>query len=783
MATTSHHGVEGPTLVNLEDKIFKGNRFSRHMHNHSDRSVASAQGVDEGSVYSSMPGGDASASSHITTTGSITWWVAKKRAEILYSNQSVYNPEFTEDLNTVYYGSSTSSPIAVSEKGPVNGEPVICFKTTKVVADLIKSAAANKALSGRSGPHSTIGTVKGWNAAVQSVSDAALMLQKQFRKRIARNRVMFLKEEKAMRWRIINMLLRFVRRFRLKQHRATKLRASLRLQSCVRSFLARKRVLRMVSAGIKIVSAYKRYLQVSHMRFALRRILRPVVVKLRDMDSIPLNALADRKIKIRINVWWHSVLHMANSSDVIAILQTKKPSYSFMSQLYRVHQTDTNQSGEPFGKVEFVSKSLVQHKLGVLGTTSHLTKALVTGAAGAAGTIVHGTAGVVRHSAGAVIQGTQSLLHKTQSPDNSSVRVSEKEGVQGVGSPHSSGDESSADRRFSSKSRKVVVDEKEDCLSIIIPACHSNCYVRIDLMDEMGRVVAAYTYAMKKRGNLMFWGIPKGETTSSLLMPDRKNGGRETRLPGGGAVGLHSSILAANYRGSAKVAPMATLKESGSASGEGSCDNNGVFKPISVPLTGNDSEKSKKLSLVGGARGSGRKMRSTKASGEVARHTSMRWHISPGIQCTWALVEVSGRGPLSHKAIPLTGAWDMAIKALEERGYMTKRKNYTRFMLCLMQDELLFCSSRTDSSPEMSFKLVTVVNISAELSPTTCYMYQIDPTVKAGIVGAGLVGSVMRKVASVFDTDADLKTGIGGHAIDSYDVVLELSSGDVLSLR
>ena len=126
----------------------------------------------------------------------------------------------------------------------------------------------------------------------------------------------------------------------------------------------------------------------------------------------------------------------------------------------------------------------------------------------------------------------------------------------------------------------------------------------------------------------------------------------------------------------------------------------------------------------------------------------------------------------------------MAKKALAERGYISERKNYSRIMLCLMQNELVFCKRRTDSSADITIKLISVVNITADLSEIPCYNYQIDPLYNEGNTSGGMIGSIMRKASSVFATNiADLKTGVGGQNIDNYDVVLELISGDIISLR
>jgi len=349
------------------------------------------------------------------------------------------------------------------------------------------------------------------------------MIQAKFRQTIAKKRVQCLAHERQMTLVIIRMIARWVYRLRLRQRNATKLRAAMKIQRVYRGLKGRSIALQRVVAGIKVNEAYARFLQIAHLKLSMRRIERPLLITLRRVNNLRMADIVGNKVKIRVSIWWHNVLHTANAADVTAILETKKPHFVHDTALYNVTVSgDKSANGEQLGEVVFNSSNIAaSHNLfsGLTHGVSDVAHNLTHGVSDVAHSLGHGVTDVA-HSLG---HGVSDVAHSIGIGRSSNGSAPINPTNTGTGTSTGTGsaraDDSSTEPKSGNNSlrktglnllpslRGAKVATRE--ISLVIPACHGNCYIRFDLMDEPGRNIGHLSYAMPKHNRLMFWGTPK----------------------------------------------------------------------------------------------------------------------------------------------------------------------------------------------------------------------------------------------------------------------------------
>ena len=101
--------------------------------------------------------------------------------------------------------------------------------------------------------------------------------------------------------------------------------AAVKMQRTWRGCASRWKLYLQVIAGIKITAAWRKYRQYWKLKQCLRRIEFPVEIVLHGIRNIAAQLIYSRKIKVRVSVWWNSLLHLVDNKDFMTITQSKQP--------------------------------------------------------------------------------------------------------------------------------------------------------------------------------------------------------------------------------------------------------------------------------------------------------------------------------------------------------------------------------------------------------------------------------------------------------------------------
>jgi hypothetical protein len=101
--------------------------------------------------------------------------------------------------------------------------------------------------------------------------------------------------------------------------------AAVKMQRTWRGCASRWKLYLQVIAGIKITAAWRKYRQYWKLKMCLRRIEAPVEIVLHGIRNIAAQLIYSRKIKVRVSVWWNSLLHLVDNKDFMTITQSKQP--------------------------------------------------------------------------------------------------------------------------------------------------------------------------------------------------------------------------------------------------------------------------------------------------------------------------------------------------------------------------------------------------------------------------------------------------------------------------
>jgi hypothetical protein len=114
--------------------------------------------------------------------------------------------------------------------------------------------------------------------------------------------------------------------------------ASVRMQRTWRGCASRWKLYLQVIAGIKITSAWRKYRQYWKLKQCLRRIEFPVEIVLHGIRNIAAQLIHSKKIKVRVSVWWNSLLHLVDNKDFMTITQSKQPHIIRTTSYYECEQ-------------------------------------------------------------------------------------------------------------------------------------------------------------------------------------------------------------------------------------------------------------------------------------------------------------------------------------------------------------------------------------------------------------------------------------------------------------
>ena len=81
----------------------------------------------------------------------------------------------------------------------------------------------------------------------------------------------------------------------------------------------------MVKAGVLLNRKLNEFKSLKQLRMRLRRIERPLTIKLDNIYNIPPGIIRTEKIKVVVSVWWSPLLHIVSELDFGTIIEGKKP--------------------------------------------------------------------------------------------------------------------------------------------------------------------------------------------------------------------------------------------------------------------------------------------------------------------------------------------------------------------------------------------------------------------------------------------------------------------------
>eukprot|EP00603_Paraphysomonas_imperforata_P004325 CAMPEP_0114419234 /NCGR_PEP_ID=MMETSP0103-20121206/3919_1 /TAXON_ID=37642 ORGANISM="Paraphysomonas imperforata, Strain PA2" /NCGR_SAMPLE_ID=MMETSP0103 /ASSEMBLY_ACC=CAM_ASM_000201 /LENGTH=1684 /DNA_ID=CAMNT_0001587641 /DNA_START=99 /DNA_END=5150 /DNA_ORIENTATION=- len=114
--------------------------------------------------------------------------------------------------------------------------------------------------------------------------------------------------------------------------------AAVKMQRTWRGCASRWKLYLQVIAGIKITAAWRKYRQYWKLKQCLRRIEVPVEIVLHGIRNIAAQLIYSRKIKVRVSVWWNSLLHLVDNKDFMTITQSKQPHIIRTTNFYDCEQ-------------------------------------------------------------------------------------------------------------------------------------------------------------------------------------------------------------------------------------------------------------------------------------------------------------------------------------------------------------------------------------------------------------------------------------------------------------
>lgn len=97
------------------------------------------------------------------------------------------------------------------------------------------------------------------------------------------------------------------------------------IQRTIRGKLARKRSFHIVKAGVLLNRKLNEFKSLKQLRMRLRRIERPLVIKLDNIYNIPNGIIRSENVKVVVSIWWSSLLHIVSELDFGTIIEGKKP--------------------------------------------------------------------------------------------------------------------------------------------------------------------------------------------------------------------------------------------------------------------------------------------------------------------------------------------------------------------------------------------------------------------------------------------------------------------------
>lgn len=180
---------------------------------------------------------------------------------------------------------------------------------------------------------------------------AVIIIQSVFRRHIARLNVCCLRYcLRLLGYRVVA----FVKRLQYKRL-LPKIRAATKINKIIRGMLCRTRFYLVVSSGIVITTAYRRYQARLAIRKQLHRVDRPVRLTLHGLRDIPKRWVYTDSLSVKVSVYWNQLLHIVSQADFASIVSSKKPGLVYTSKMFaltpQVNVTRSGKSPSSPGKI------------------------------------------------------------------------------------------------------------------------------------------------------------------------------------------------------------------------------------------------------------------------------------------------------------------------------------------------------------------------------------------------------------------------------------------------
>eukprot|EP00602_Paraphysomonas_sp_CaronLab_P013032 CAMPEP_0185044324 /NCGR_PEP_ID=MMETSP1103-20130426/43385_1 /TAXON_ID=36769 /ORGANISM="Paraphysomonas bandaiensis, Strain Caron Lab Isolate" /LENGTH=1760 /DNA_ID=CAMNT_0027584577 /DNA_START=146 /DNA_END=5428 /DNA_ORIENTATION=- len=163
--------------------------------------------------------------------------------------------------------------------------------------------------------------------------NACLKIQSLFRMKLASVFVAEYRREVHTRRNLVVSMCG-VKLCRKLHHRRRKVSAAVTLQRVWRGASSRWKLMIRVLAGIKINTCWRKYRQYWKLKRCIRRTEVPVQIVLHGVRELPANLVLSKTVKVRVSVWWASLLHLVEQDDFKTVIETKQPNIVRTTSLY-----------------------------------------------------------------------------------------------------------------------------------------------------------------------------------------------------------------------------------------------------------------------------------------------------------------------------------------------------------------------------------------------------------------------------------------------------------------
>jgi len=166
--------------------------------------------------------------------------------------------------------------------------------------------------------------------------------------------------------------------------------ACLLLQRCLRGCLARQKTYRRISSAMRIQASWRKYSALVNLQQSVRRVERPLSITVKSLSNISGTFLTrGTKIKVKISVWWHPLLHILyGDKDLESFLTKEKPQISWTAPVHPTIQfegtdgfstnaDDLKEEAGSGGMWDRISSTIPRSALGIISMMRKKPKAEV----------------------------------------------------------------------------------------------------------------------------------------------------------------------------------------------------------------------------------------------------------------------------------------------------------------------------------------------------------------------------------------------------------------------